>query len=64
MIQKLYTLEQIEELTGVKARTLRAKIKEGKLKARKLSRNWRVTEEDLQAFIDSAPTNIPGTSKE
>ena len=61
MIQKLYSLNEVEKITGVKVRTLRVRLKEGTLKACKLSGKWRVTEDDLKAFIQAAPTNIPTT---
>ena len=58
-IEKHYTLEEISEIIGIAERTLYREIKEGRLRARKLSKNWRVSESDLQAYIDSVPANIP-----
>jgi len=49
---KLYTLTELEEVLGVTHRTLLNYVKEGKLKAVKIGGKWKVTEENLRAFIN------------
>lgn len=49
---KLYTLEELEPILGVKVRTLREYAKTGKLKCVKIGREWRISEENLQKFIN------------
>lgn len=51
MIQKMYTLKEIESILGVSNRTLQNYIKQGRLRAVKMGR-WRVSEENLQAFMN------------
>lgn len=50
-IEKVYTLEELTELLHVTRRSLYNYIKDGKLKAVKIGREWRVTEETLEAFL-------------
>ena len=49
---KLFTLTELEEILGVTHRTLLEYVKQGKLKARKIGGKWKVTEENLKAFIN------------
>lgn len=44
----LYTLQEVAKILKVSERTLYRWIKDGKLKAHKVGRNWRVKEEDLK----------------
>jgi excisionase family DNA binding protein len=48
---KYYSPEEIGEQFNVKPATVRKWIREGKLKAVKLGRLWRIPEEELQRFI-------------
>ena len=47
---EVYTLEEITELLQVTRRTIYNWIKDGKLKAFKVGRGWRVTKEALEEF--------------
>ena len=49
---KIYTLEEVQTLLKVTQRTIYNYIKEGKLKAVKIWKYWRVKHTDLQDFID------------
>jgi excisionase family DNA binding protein len=49
----LYTLAEVAEILRVTRRTLYAYIKEGKLKAVKIGKYWRVSEADLREFIST-----------
>jgi excisionase family DNA binding protein len=49
---KIYTLEEVQTLLKVTQRTIYNYIKEGKLKAVKIGKYWRVKHTDLQDFID------------
>ena len=49
---KIYTLEEVQTLLKVTQRTIYNYIKEGKLKAVKKGKYWRVKHTDLQDFID------------
>lgn len=48
----LYTLKELAQLLEVTERTLHTYIKTGKLKGVKIGGKWKVTEENLQKFIN------------
>jgi len=48
---KLYNLEELSKILEVNKVTLRGYIEQGRLKAVKIGRSYRVTEEDLREFI-------------
>lgn len=52
-IATVYTLEEIAEMLKVTRRTLYTYIKTGALKAIKIGRTWRVTEKQLDEFMNS-----------
>ena len=52
---KVYTLEEIAELLHITRRTLYSYVKEGKLKAVKVGKYWRVTEKNLEEFLSTGP---------
>lgn len=56
---RLYTLTEVEPILGVSHRTLLDYVKTGKIKAVKIGGKWKVSEENLKAFI-----NGEGASKE
>lgn len=49
---RLYTLTEIEPILGVSHRTLLDYVKMGKIKAVKIGGKWKVSEENLKAFIN------------
>lgn len=51
---KLYTLTEIEPVLGVTRRTLLRYINSGKLKAVKIGNKWKVSEDNLKAFINGS----------
>jgi excisionase family DNA binding protein len=55
----LYSVDDLHEMLGVSKMTLRAYLREGRLKGRKLGVQWYVTEEAIRAYFDeSGPENI------
>lgn len=56
MAMKVYTIEEIVELLHVTRRTVYTYIKEGKLKAAKIGKYWRVTEKNLEDFLSKGTT--------
>lgn len=48
----LYDVEELAKLLDVQERTIRAYLKDGKLKGRKMARRWYVTEESLKAYFE------------
>ena len=49
---RLYDLKELETLLGVSGRSLLTYIKEGKLKAVRIGRKWRVSSENVRKFIN------------
>lgn len=49
---KIYDLNEIAEILGVTKRTVYNYIKAKKLPASKIGKEWRVTPEQLQKFLD------------
>lgn len=54
---KIYTLEECSNILKVTKRTLYNYIKNGKLKAVKMGKYWRVPEQVLQEFIEQGYNN-------
>lgn len=54
---RLYTLTELEPVLGVTHRTLQTYVKTGRLKAVKIGHRWRVTQENLDAFLNGAERN-------
>lgn len=50
--KKVYTLHEVEELLSVGQRSLYNFIKDGRLKAFKVGKEWRVTAEALKEFTN------------
>jgi excisionase family DNA binding protein len=53
-VDTIYTLEEAAEKLKMSVRNVRQWVNDGKIKAFKLGREWRIHEEDLQAVIDNA----------
>ncbi|WP_332763695.1 helix-turn-helix domain-containing protein [Phenylobacterium sp.] len=50
MSQELYSVEQVAERLGLHARTVRGYIREGRLSAVRIGKQYRITRGDLDAF--------------
>lgn len=48
----LYSVDDLHELLGMSKMTIRAYLREGKLKGRKLGVNWYVTEEAIRNYFE------------
>lgn len=46
-LEKLYTVEEIANMTSLTTRTIRNYIKDGRLKGRKVGGNWRFTKDEV-----------------
>ena len=47
-LEKLYTVSDVAQMTGLTERTIRNYIKDGKLRGKKVGVQWRFTEEDIE----------------
>lgn len=59
--EKLYTAEDVAQITGLTLRTIRNYIKDGRLKGRRIGVQWRFTAADIQALFD-APVPEPAAA--
>lgn len=50
-LMKVYNLEQVAEILQLSKRTVYGYIKAGKIPAVKMGKYWRVTEDNLKAFL-------------
>ena len=49
---RLYTLTELEPILGVTHRTMQEYIKQGRLKGVKIGGRWKVSEDNLQKFLN------------
>lgn len=49
---KLYSVEDLVGMLNISDKTVRAYLREGKIKARKIGLRWFVTEKNLEKFIE------------
>lgn len=52
--QKLYTVADVAEITGLTSRTIRNYLKDGTLHGRKIGVQWRFTEDDINGLFQEA----------
>ena len=64
MEEKFYTVDQIAEILGMHHKTIRKFITEGKLRANKVGKQWRILGHDLSLFMESNAVNIKNRNKE
>jgi excisionase family DNA binding protein len=57
MQQELYSVEQVAERLGLHVRTVRHYVREGRLKAVRIGKQYRIAREDLEAM-----TGLPATA--
>lgn len=55
MQETYYTVEQIAQMLQMHPKTVQRYIREGKLRAVKVGKGWRVSGHDLSVFTESAP---------
>ncbi|MFD6396632.1 helix-turn-helix domain-containing protein [Nocardia sp. NPDC060249] len=60
MTDRLYSVEQVAELLGLHVRTVRSYVRDGKLPAARIGKQYRITHEDLETFT-GLPISTPQT---
>lgn len=55
--EKLYTIEDLAEMTRLTSRTIRNYLKDGILEGKKIGGQWRFTMKDIEKFFDNSKTN-------
>ncbi|MBK1810558.1 helix-turn-helix domain-containing protein [Clostridium sp. YIM B02505] len=58
MEEKLYTIDQVAEILGMHHKTIRKFITEGKLRANKVGKQWRISGHDLSLFMENSDIQI------
>lgn len=58
MLNKFYSVDEIAELIKIHPKTVQRYIREGKLKASKVGKSWRVTGHDLSTFTEGSSDNL------
>jgi excisionase family DNA binding protein len=48
-----YTVQQISDMLDIHPKTIQRYIREGKLRASKVGKGWRITGHDLSTFVES-----------
>lgn len=59
----LYSVDDLHEQLGLSKMTIRAYLREGKIRARKLGVKWYVTEEALREYFNEPTSSSSKTSK-
>ena len=60
MTQELYSVEQVAERLGLHVRTVRNYVRDGRLKAVRIGKQYRIAREHLDA-LTGQPATAPGT---
>ena len=63
MKEKFYTIDQIADILGMHHKTIRKFITEGKLRANKVGKQWRISGHDLSLFMEDNNVNIKSNNK-
>lgn len=63
MTPHLHTVEQVAELLNLHVKTVRRYVRDGRLKARRIGKEYRITRADLDAFAGTIPA-APAVSRE
>lgn len=63
MIKDYYTVEQISDMLDIHSKTIQRYIREGRLRATKIGKSWRITGHDLSVFVESASNEGLGSGK-
>ncbi|MDX6250505.1 MAG: hypothetical protein QOF10_3865 [Kribbellaceae bacterium] len=56
MARELYSVEQVADRLGLHVRTIRNYVRDGRLKAVRIGKQYRIAREDLEAFTGSSAT--------
>jgi excisionase family DNA binding protein len=54
--KKLYSVEDLAKMLPITPLTIREYFKKGKIKGHKIGKNWYVTEENLETFLEGGET--------
>lgn len=63
MTIKVYSINEVCDILQITRRTVYTYIKEGKLKAVKIGKYWRISEENLKEFIETGSPVAEGNKR-
>ncbi|MFD7314831.1 helix-turn-helix domain-containing protein [Streptomyces sp. NPDC059883] len=64
MAQRYYSVDQVAELLDLHVRTVRGYVRDGRLKAARIGKQYRIAREDLEAFTGHpAPASAPSAGR-
>lgn len=63
MEEKFYTIDKIAEMLGMHHKTIRKFITEGKLRANKVGKQWRISSHDLSLFMEDNNVTVKDKSQ-
>lgn len=61
---KVYTIDEVADLLHVTRRTMYSYIKDGKLKAVKIGKYWKITQANLEELLSTGTKTEPDGGKE
>lgn len=64
MTNEYYTVEQISNMLNIHPKTIQRYIREGKLRATKIGKGWRITGHDLSTFTESNSYETPASGNQ
>lgn len=64
IVKDYYTVEQISNMLNIHPKTIQRYIREGKLRAVKIGKGWRITGHDLSAFVESDSYERPSSGNQ
>lgn len=62
-MERYYTVEEIAELLSMHPKTIQRYIREGKLRAKKVGKSWRISGHDLSTFTEGSNMVEIGTAQ-
>ena len=57
---QLYTVERVAELLNLHVKTVRAYVRSGRLKAKRIGKQYRIMRRDLEEFAGTSAIDLPG----
>jgi len=63
MTNNYYTVEQISDMLDIHVKTIQRYIREGRLRATKIGKSWRINGHDLSVFVENN-RNSPAASED
>jgi excisionase family DNA binding protein len=59
MTKQLYSAEEVAEQLGLHVRTVRGYVRDGRLRAVRIGKQYRITREDVEAFVGAPVVDAP-----